>query len=213
MPRAATLDVLADLTEEQWGLFTTRQAETTGMAWSTLARLADQGVAERVAHGVYRLRGGPPDPQLALRAAWLQLAPDALPWDRTADQGVVSHRSAAALHGLGHLPADVHHFALPVRRQSRRHDVVLHRGHLDAGEWHRYRGLLVTRPARTAADLLAALEDPGAVGHLVADALAAGSETRAAVAKAIAPYAARFGLPKGDGAKLRDWLVQIATRG
>lgn len=186
MPHAATLEVLLDLTEQQWGLFTTRQAEATGMAFSTLARLSDQGVVERVAHGVCRLCGGPPDSHLALRAAWLQLAPEVLPWDRTPDQGVVSHRSAAAIHGLGHLPADVHHFTLPARRQSRRHDVTLHRGQLDPAEWHRHQGLLVTRPARPAADLLAA---------------------------AVAPYAGRYGLPKGDGARLMDWLVEIATRG
>ena len=61
----------------------------------------------------------------ALRAAWLQLAPGVPAWQRCADQGVVSHRSAAAVFGLGHLPADVHEFTLPARRQSRRGDVRL----------------------------------------------------------------------------------------
>jgi hypothetical protein len=50
----------------------------------------------------------PPPKHLGLRAARLQLAPDAAAWDRTPEQGVVSHRSAAALYGLGHLPADRH---------------------------------------------------------------------------------------------------------
>src|SRR5438876_1085361 len=105
------------------------------MAWTTVSRLVSLGVAERVAHGVYRMRGAPPVEQLALRAAWLQLAPDTPVWERVVDQGVVSHRSAAALFGLGHLAADVHHFILPARRQSRRPDVTLHRAHLDRAEW------------------------------------------------------------------------------
>jgi hypothetical protein len=34
--------------------------------------------------------------------------------------GVVSHRSAAELYGLGHLTADQHEFTVPSRRQTRR---------------------------------------------------------------------------------------------
>ena len=130
MPRGTTLEALAGVAEDQWGLFTRRQAESTGMAWTTLARLADDNAAERVAHGVYRLRGTPPIDHLALRAAWMQLAPDTPVWRRTALQGLISHRSAASVYGLGHLPADVHHFILPTRRQSRRPDVRLHRARL-----------------------------------------------------------------------------------
>jgi hypothetical protein len=57
---------------------------------------------------VYRLAGAPPADHLELRAAWLQLAPEIPGWDRTPEQAVVPHRSAAALYGLGHLPADRH---------------------------------------------------------------------------------------------------------
>jgi predicted transcriptional regulator of viral defense system len=211
MPRATTLHALADLTEEQWGLFTKRQAEATGMAWTTLARLVRQGAAERVAQGVYRLRGIPPDEHLALQAAWLQLAPDVPAWERGPGQGVASHRSAAALYGLGHLPADVHHFVLPIRRQTRRIDVRLHQAQLQAEEWARRGGLLVTRPARTAADLLAQLEDPGAVAQVVVDALRTGADHPGAVVRAIAPHAVRFELPNGDGPALLEWLLDLAA--
>ncbi len=165
MPRPSTLGVLADLAEDQWGLFTRRQAEATGMAWSTLARMVADGVVERVAHGVYRLRGTTPPDHLGLRAAWLQLAPDTPAGKRTPSEGVVSHRSAASLYGLGHLPADTHQFTLPTRRQSRRADVRLHRGILDDGEWTTLRGIPTARPARVAADLLATREDPTAIGQ------------------------------------------------
>jgi len=209
MPRGVTLEVLAEVAEDQWGLFTRRQAEATGMAWTTLARLARDNATERVAHGVYRLRGTPPVDHLALRAAWLQLSPDTPVWQRTAAQGVVSHRSAAAVYGLGHLPADVHHFILPVRRQSRRPDVRLHRADLARDEWTTLAGMPVTRPARTAADLLADREDPGAVAQVIADALRGVHDDPGTVARAIAPYAGRFGLADGDGLALLEWLLDL----
>jgi predicted transcriptional regulator of viral defense system len=211
MPRASTLEALADLSEEQWGLFTKRQAEDTGMAWTTIARLARGSVVERVAPGVYRLRGAPPDEHVALRAAWLQLAPEIPAWERGPAQGVVSHRSAAVLYGLGELAADVHHFTLPVRRQTRRPDVRLHRARLKAHEWTRRGGQPVTRPSRIAADLLDDLEDPGAVARVIADALRVDADDVGAVAKAIRPYAARFGLPRGDGVGLLELLLESGT--
>ena len=203
------MQALAEVTEDQWGLFTRRQAESTGMAWTTLARLVNDNAAERIAHGVYRLRGTPAADHLALRAAWLQLAPDTPVWSRTAGQGVVSHRSAASLYGLGHLPADDHHFTLPGRRQSRRPDVHLHRAELAGGELANLGGLLVTRPARIAADLLADREDPGAVAQLLADAFRGAHDQPGTVVGAIAPYATRLGLPRGDGLALLEWLLEL----
>ncbi len=208
MAQRTTVGVLADLAEDQWGLFTRRQAEATGMAWSTLARLAAAGTAERVAHGVYRLRGSPPVDHLELRAAWLQLAPDVPVWERTSAQGVVSHRSAAALLGLGHLPADAHEFTLPTRRQSRRPDLRLHRGVVDRTWVVDRQGILVTRPARIAGDLLAEREDPGAVAQVVADALRTGQDQPRLFAEAIAGCALRFGLRRDDGVGMLGWLLE-----
>jgi hypothetical protein len=209
MPRAATIQLLADLAEDQWGLFTRRQAEATGMAWTTLARLARDGAVERAAHGVYRMRGAPADDRLEVRAAWLQLAPDTTVWARTPDQGVVCRRSAAAIYDLGHLPADIHQFALPVRRQARRPDVRLYLADLADDEWIRLGGLLVTRPSRIAADLLRDREDPAAVAHVIADALRGAKDHPATVASAIAPHAIRFGLHQADGLALLDWLLDL----
>ncbi|WP_460845275.1 type IV toxin-antitoxin system AbiEi family antitoxin domain-containing protein [Phytohabitans suffuscus] len=208
--RVVPPDQRLGVSEDQWGLFTKRQAEDVGMAWTTIARLARDAGAERVAPGVYRLRGAPADEHLALRAAWLQLAPDVRAWERTPAQGVVSHRSAAALFGLGELPADVHQFTLPARRQTRRPDVRLHRATLRDDEWTRRQGQPVTRPSRTAADLLGDREDPGAVARVIADALRTAVDNVAAVVKAITPYTARFGLRPGDGAGLLDLLLESA---
>ncbi|WP_435110352.1 type IV toxin-antitoxin system AbiEi family antitoxin domain-containing protein [Nocardiopsis synnemataformans] len=212
MPRSNTMASLADLAEEQWGLFTRRQAEATGMAWSTLARHASDGATvERVAHGVYRLRGAPPPDHLDLRAAWLQLAPSTPAWERTPAEGVVSHRSAASLYGLGHLPADIHEFTLPERRQSRRPDLRLRRGLLSDTDWTTVDGLPVSRPRRIVSDLLSAREDPGAVGHITAEALRASHDDPTALARALSAHAGRFGLRRGDGPALLRWLLDLAA--
>ena len=203
----STLARLASVAEDQWGLLTRRQAELAGVSRATLQRLAASGLLERVAHGVYHLAGAPLPEHAELRAAWLQLAPDVPAWERTPAQGVVSHRSAAALYGLGHLPAERHDFTLPARRQSRRADVRLHRRPLAESERTWLHGLPVTRPARIAADLAGDLEDPEAIAYLIADALRPGFDDPAAVAAALAPQAARSGFRRGDGVAVLRWLL------
>jgi predicted transcriptional regulator of viral defense system len=209
VPAYPVLRRLGEIAEEQWGLVTRRQAEAAGISRATIARLSatDPGPAglERVASGVYRLRGAPQPDHVDLRAAWLRLAPGVLAWQRAAEQGVVSHRSAASLFGLGHLPADRHEFSLATRRQSRRPDVRLHLRALGETEWVELSGLPVTRPSRTAADLLSDGEDPGAVAQVIADATREGLDRPGAFADSLAPYAARFGLRRGDGVGLLAW--------
>lgn len=203
---------LADITQDQWGLVTRRQAEKAGISPRTLDRLAADGsVLERVAHGVYRLTGAPISDHIDLRAAWLQLAPEEPAWERTAKQGVVSHRSAAALYGLGHLAADQHEFTVAVRRQTRRLDVRLHTRAIRSGEGITLAGLPVTRPSRIASDLLWEKEDPHAVAQLIADAIRNVYDYPGTFAEALGPHAARFGLCKGDGITLLKWLLnQVA---
>jgi len=166
-------------------------------------------VLERVAQGVYHLTGAPTPDHLALRATWLQLAPDVLAWERTPAEGVVSHRSAAAVYGLGHLPADRHEFTLPARRQSRRPDVRLHHRQVKDDEWISLRGLPVTRPSRIAADLLADREDPGAVAQILADAIRGAYDDPSTFADALAPHAPKFGLRRQDGIALLRWLLDL----
>lgn len=210
MPQASTVSKLAQVAEEQWGLVTRRQAEKAGVSAATLQRLSAEGsVLERVAHGVYHLAGAPLPDHVPLRAAWLQLAPGTLAWQRKPDQGVVSHRSAAALYGLGHLPADTHEFTLPKRRQVRRSDVRVHRRELADGEWIILGGLPVTGPSRIASDLLADREDPEAVAHVVADAIRRKNEYAGAFIETLAPHAAQFGLRRGDGIAVLRWLLDL----
>jgi putative AbiEi antitoxin of type IV toxin-antitoxin system len=201
---------LADLTQDQWGLVTRRQLEDAGFAPTTIERLTAPGsVLERVSWGVYQLAGAPIPDHRDLRGAWLQLAPQLHAWERAPEQGVVSHRSAAALYELGHLPADQHEFTVPARRQTRRPDVRIHVRPLHDGEWASRGGLLVTRPQRTAADLLRSREDPEAVAQVTADALRRGYASPGEFVAALAPSAAPYGFRRADGMSLLQWLLEI----
>lgn len=210
MPQMKTSSKLAGLAEDQWGLLTRRQAEAAGVSPATLQRLSMQdGPLERMTHGVYRLAGAPLPEHASLRAAWLALSPDTLAWERRPEQGVVSHRSAAAMYGLGELPADRHEFIVAERRQTRRPDVRIHRGELRDGEWEILRGLPVTTPARTAADLLGDREDPGAVARVVADALLKKNEWAGNFPAELARCAGALGLRRGDGEAALGFLLNL----
>ena len=210
MAKSSVLSSLASLAEDQWGLVTRSQAERAGVHRNTIERLIANGSSlQRVAHNVYRLTGAPIPDHVELRAAWLQLAPAVPAWERTDAQGVVSHRSAASLYGLGHLPADDHDFTLPTRKQTRRRDVHLHHRKMNPGEWVMLGGLPVTRPSRIASDLLRSHEEPEAVAHIVADAIRGVYDYPGTFADALGPYATRFGLRRGDGIGLLRWLLDL----
>jgi predicted transcriptional regulator of viral defense system len=210
MPQYSTLGRLTEMAEEQWGLVTRQQALGLGVARRTLDRLtAQEGVLQKVARGVYRLRGAPPPDHEALRAAWLQLAPDVPVWERVDAQGVVSHRSAADIYGVGHLPEEHREFTVPARHQPRRPDVKTHRRKLTDTEWAVWHGLPVTRPARIASDLLYDSEDPGAVAHIITDSLRNVYERPTTVADALAPHAGKFGLRRHDGLALLQWMLDL----
>lgn len=175
--------------------------------------VASGGALERVARGVYQLAGAPVADHRDLRAAWLQLAPEIPAWERTADHGVVSHRSAASLYGLGDLPADTHELMVPARRQTRRHDVRIHVQPLGEGEWTELGGLPVTMPSRIVADLLSENEDPEAVAQIITETIQRGCDRPGDIAESIAPYAARFGLRKLDGPALLRRMLALGGAG
>jgi hypothetical protein len=210
MPSNTTMRKIAEIAAEQWGLITRRQAEQAGIPERTLARLTAPGATlARVAHGVYLVAGSPPPDHVELRAAWLQLAPEVPVWSRTAEQGVVSHRSAAAIYGLGHLPADRQEFTLPHRRQVRRPDVTVHVRKLDRSDWIGIGGLPVTRPSRIASDLLWENEDHEAVARIVVDALRDIQDYSRNFVQALAPHASRLGFRQGGGDQVLLWLADI----
>lgn len=192
---------LGGIAAEQWGLVTAAQARVVGISPQVLAQLADRGALDRLRRGVYRLVGAAQDRHTDLRAAWLTLAPErtAAGRVREAAPAVVSLRSAAVLHDLGDVDADVHEFSLGVRRQTRQKDIRIHRQTVEPEDWTLLDGLPVTTPARTISDLAAAHLDGGHLGGAVRDAVARDLVSRAEIAAALAPIARRYGARPGDG--------------
>ncbi|WP_063915534.1 type IV toxin-antitoxin system AbiEi family antitoxin domain-containing protein [Nocardia salmonicida] len=203
---------LAKLAESQWGLLTTAQAATIDIDTKQLQRLVDHAMLIRLRHGVYRLVGVPESPVESIRAEWLALEPARTVGDRLSDDvpiGVVSHRSAADLHGLGDLDADYLEFTVPTRRGSRNPDVRFHRTLLTAGEWSLVDGLPVTTPTRTIGDLAFARTDGGHLASVVRDALMQGASADEIVRK-LRPYAHRYGAPVDNGSALLNYFITQA---
>ena len=202
---------LADVAADQWGLLTTAQARSVGLSPQAVARLAGQGVLERLSHGVYRLTGTPVSPWEGLRAAWLALDPGRVASQRLRDRppAVVSHRSAAALHQLGDVQADQHEFTVPARRQTRRTEITLYRGQLEAADWTLVEGLPVTTVLHTIDDLAAARLDGGHLAAIVRDALVTQHIDVDALVLVLRAHAHRYGAPLGDGeALLQRFLAE-----
>lgn len=204
--------VLAELGAGQWGLLTAMQAQRLGVSRPRLIRLTDAGVLVRLTHGVYALRGAMSAGPVELRAAWLALDPARLAADRLVDGAggaVVSHASAAVLHGLGDLDADRHEFTAPVRKQTRRSELRLHRTRLVDDDVTLHEGLPVTTVARTIVDLVGDGHDGGHVAGVLADAVRARRVDPGRLAPRLAPFAARFGLPRHDGHALVAHLLDL----
>lgn len=211
MRRSSPLPRIQALAQDQWGLVTRRQLRDAGLGATTLDRLtANGGALERVAHGVYQVAGAPVPDHRELRAAWLQLAPQIPAWERIPAQGIVSHRSAASVFGLGHLPADQHEFTVAGRHQTRRPDVRIHTRPVSDAERVNMGGLPVTRPSRIAADLLRDREDPEAIAQIITEAIRRVNDYPATFADALVPHAASYGFRRDDGLALLRWLLDLA---
>lgn len=192
---------------------TTAQARAVGVSPQQVARLARSGALEPVVHGVHRLAGAGADRLGGLRAVWLALEPATLAGVRVSREdpsGVVSHRSAAVVHGLGDVEADVHEFTVGVRRRSRNPEVRLHTAALDRGSWTVLSGLPVTTVARTIADLASVRTDGGHLARVVSDGLSGLQVGLEEVAAALRPFAHYYGAPLGGGAELVDRFLDEA---
>jgi hypothetical protein len=195
---------MADVASGQWGLITTAQAKRVGVTAQAVARLAREGALDRLAHGIYRIAGTPPDPRDGVRAAWLGLDPDQFGPERVAEArpDLVSHRSAAMLLGIGDLIADEHEFTVLGRRQSRREDIRFHRDSAGATEWTVEDGLPVTTAVQTIHDLAAGPMDGDHLRDLVRDAITSGKASPDDLAVALRASAHRFGVALGDASTL-----------
>ena len=133
---------IAKLAAKQHGLFTRRQAMDAGASSSLVDRRLKSGRWVVAQPGVYGMPGAPMTWERRTMAACLAAGPDA----------VVSHRSAAVLHGFTRFRPGPPELTVPL--DGRRADRRLHRAtDLSMGECTRVRGIPVTTVMRTLLDL------------------------------------------------------------
>ena len=201
---------LADLAASQWGMVTAAQARHLGVSAQQIARMNRNGMLQRLQHGVYRLAGVPHDPLADLRAAWLSLDPEITAADRLARPdpiGVVSHRSAARVHQLGDLDADINEFTVTAPKRTRHPDARIYKRDLTGDDWEVIGGLPTTTVATTIGNLAAAAIDGGHLAGIIRDAILHAKIGYADVATLLRPYAHEYGAPLGDGGALTRTLL------
>ena len=152
----------------QAGCFTASQAAAQGFSSALLSHHVRSGRFARIARGLYRFRDYPVQPGDEIVAAWLRQAPEA----------GVSHESAPQVLDLADVIADRVHLTVPRsrRRLVPQDGVVIHTTThaLESGDVVTRRGMRVTAPARTIADVAAAGVAPDQATAAARAALARG---------------------------------------
>lgn len=163
---------LLELAGNQHGYFTTAQAEAAGISRRALVGRRRNGLIERAAHGLYRLRSYPPTPRdeyYALQAG--------------APAATFSHDTALEFYGLSDvLPSTIHVIMPPSSGLKPRPGLTIHRSRLAPRDRVLRDDLWLTSLPRTLLDcarigtdagqLLGALEAGREHGLLDPDALA-----------------------------------------
>jgi predicted transcriptional regulator of viral defense system len=167
-PRRPRWDRLYETAAAQEGHFTTAQAAAAGYSPPLLAKYLRNGRIARDRRGVYRLVHFPPGDHEDLIVLWL--------W--SGREGVVSHETALALHGLSDvLPAEAH-LTVPASWRSRRLRVpagaVLHHDDVPEAERAWIGALPVTSASRTVNDCAADRLAPDLVRQAIEEGLERG---------------------------------------
>lgn len=211
MRLAKAFDLLGSYTAEQWGMVTTQQAGTFDVDLVTLHRLKEAGFLEPVRYGIYASTSAGASAARDEQAAWLSLQPGTPGWQRSEldrDGGVVSHRSAARLYGLGELVNDRVELTVPRRRVKRDPTIRIRQAKLSEVDVTVIDGLPVTTPLRTICDLLGERTDTSHVATIIRQAVEAGQVRLDYVAEQIGRYARRYEVRPADGTTLLQYLLE-----
>jgi predicted transcriptional regulator of viral defense system len=205
----STLVRLGSIAERRWGLVTTAQAEGAGVSRKQLARMASAGAIERVAHGVYRMAGAPPQDHEAIYATWLALGGTTAPRTETGVASIVAAGvTAAVVHGIGDFLPDGFDFIVPARKGTRLPGVRLRVRRLTRDEVIPVGGLPALTVERAIADLIEIGTDLSLVAGAVGDAVRAGRLVAPErLVSYLDPIAARG---KSDGRSLARDLFELA---
>ncbi|MFL0460977.1 type IV toxin-antitoxin system AbiEi family antitoxin domain-containing protein [Kytococcus sedentarius] len=191
------LTTLSELGTEQDGLVTTARAGEFGVTPVDLKRLADHGHITRLRRGVYALPSAPHGHLQELRSAWLE-ASGPSPLQGDPPDTVISHLSAAAVHGLGEVIPRQHEFTSPRRRQTVHDDVRFHRATLATGEHTVVQVMAVTSVPRTLEDLARTTSDLDHFAVMVKDAFSVPAVGFGSLLAALDASAPHFGLDGGE---------------
>lgn len=199
MDEVTVLEELEMFGSSQWGLVTSGQARDLGVDRLWLSRMSARGRLQRVRHGVYALPSARFGPWQDLQAAWLATDASSPAESRieVEDPVVVSHESAAGVHGLGELIAVRHEFSSPARRQTTQKDLLFHRCEVPARDITWVEGLPVTSVARTVGDLAAQAIDVDHLATVVRDAVEDHHVPTGELAERLFPHIGDYGAASG----------------
>jgi hypothetical protein len=205
----STLVRLGSIAERRWGLITTAQAEDADVSRKQLARMASAGAIERVARGVYRMAGAPPQDHEAIYATWLALGGATEPRTQTGVASIVAGGiTAAVVHGIGDFFPDDFDFIVPERKGTRLPGVRLRIRRLTRDDVIPVSGLPALTVERVVADLIEIGTDQSLVAGAVRDAVQAGILVAPdRLVSYLDPIAARR---ESDGRSLANDLFELA---
>ncbi|WP_026163792.1 type IV toxin-antitoxin system AbiEi family antitoxin domain-containing protein [Kribbella catacumbae] len=205
----STLVRLGSIAERRWGLVTTAQAEDAGVSRKQLSRMASTGAIERVAQGVYRMAGAPPQDHEAIYATWLALGGATAPRTRAGVASIVAAGvTAAIVHDVGDYFLDGFDFMVPARKGTRLPGARLRIRRLTRDEVIPVDGLPTLTVERTIADLVELGTDLSLVAGAVRDAVRADKLVAPdRLASYLDPVAARR---RGDGRSMANDLFELA---
>ncbi|TQF68556.1 hypothetical protein FK531_12070 [Rhodococcus spelaei] len=165
-----------DLCERAWtqdGFFTAEQAMALGFT--------GEDVVAAVAAGTW----AQPEPGLFRLAQWRTTdLEDVARCCVRLDNAVVSHQSAAELHGLGHLHPRFLHVTTTASETTRLDRVAVHHSAMPPGDCEHTGAFRITTPMRTVFDLADGGVSQWVLDEVVGDALAIGRIDRDALGSA-----------------------------
>lgn len=167
-------EIVIELALKNGGSITSSEIQALGVSREWIARRAADGWLEKIAHSTYILPGASSRWKATLSAACHRLG------------AVVSHESAAQIHGIGGVRPGALVVTVPVRRSNRFRGVeVRQKTDLSPDQIVTRSGLPVTTPARTLIDLAERL-GPRRLGRVVDSAVAERLTTYEALAELLA---------------------------
>ncbi len=170
---------LALLAGRQGAAFSFRQALELGYPRATVHRRLASGAWERNKPGVFVLAGSERTRLQDLWTASLAVGPSA----------VLTHESAALVHGAERLPSEPTTFTVPHGGHHRLAGVVVHQiDDLSASHCQRWRGMVISRPARVVVEL-GATQSVEMIGRVADDLLRMRKTTMTQIATVFAQIA------------------------